>query len=141
MRISKLVVPAIIGVAASGATGLTVASAHPAADHSCGPAHRYIQAKSATVKAHRVVLTGVRTTLVCGGPDDSSFQPGGRLTLKVLKDATVKVWKMPEDPSQGTKTVAATDLPHWVNKNRSEPVYKIHGPAKGVTRLVEQWHP
>lgn len=131
---------ALAGVGVGGAS-LSPAAAQPAADHSCGPAHRYIEAKSATVKAHRVVLTGKKLTLVCGGDDDSHFAPGGALTLKVLKDATVKVWKVPADPSAGTKTVAATDLPKWVKKNASEPVYKINGPSDGVTRLVEQWHP
>jgi hypothetical protein len=119
----------------------TTAPDHPVADHSCGPAHRYVEAQTAMVKPHRVLLAGRHTTLVCGGDDDSSFQPGGDVTLKVRKRATVKVWKVPEDPSQGRKTVDATDLPHWVKKNRSEPVYKIHGPADGVTSLVEQWHP
>jgi hypothetical protein len=130
----------VVGVAAVAIT-IPAAAARPAADHSCGPAHRYIEAKSATVKAHRVVVTGNRATLVCGGDDDSHFDGGKPLTLRVLKTATVKVWKMPADPRQGRMTVTGVDLPKWVERNRSEPIYRIHGPSDAVTRLVEQWHP
>lgn len=139
MALSGLV--GISGIVAISAAALPAATAQPAADHSCGPAHRYVDAKTATVKAHRVVLSGRRAVLVCGGDDDSHFDGGRPLTLRVRKTATVKVWKVPEDPSQGMKTVTATDLPKWVKRNRSEPIYKIHGPSDGVTRLVEQWHP
>ena len=138
MQLTKLVVPVLVGVSAVGIVGLTTASA---ADHSCGPAHRYINAKSATVTAHRVVITGKRSTLVCGGEDDSHYSDGGPLTVKLLKTATVKVWNAYADPSQGRRTIAAIDLPHWLKKNAGEPIYKIHGPSGGVTKLVEQWHP
>lgn len=140
MQITKLAVPLLVGLSTLGVVGLTSASAQQASQ-SCGPAHRYIDAASATVKAKRVIVTGKRSKLVCGGPDDSSYQDGGPLTLKVLKTATVKVWRMYEDPSQGMKTIPATALPKWLKKNDGEPVYKIHGPADGVTKLVEKWHP
>ncbi|HVV74842.1 MAG TPA: hypothetical protein VHC43_02325 [Mycobacteriales bacterium] len=130
------------GFAAVGGAALTSASARPAArDGSCGPAHTYIDAEHATVKAHRVVVTGKAARLHCGGPDDSSYITGSATTVKLLLTATVKVWKMPEDPSQGTKTVSATKLPHWLKVNRSEPIYKVHGPSHAVTKLVEEWHP
>ena len=144
MRTTKLALPALFvlsGALTLGGTGMATASIHHAASQSCGPAHRYIDAKSAIVKAHRVVVSGKHVRLQCGGPDDSSYVTSSAVTLRVLKTATVKVWNVPEDPSQGTHTVAATHLPKWLKRNASEPIYKIYGPANGVTRLVEEWHP
>lgn len=136
--------PALVGltgiIGLASAVSLTTAAAEQAGQ-SCGPAHRYVDAASATVKPHRVIVTGKHSKLVCGGPDDSSYVDGSAVTLKVLRSATIRVWKVPADPSQGMRTVAATALPHWLRKNRSEPIYKIHGPADGVTKLVERWHP
>lgn len=142
MKPSKIALVGFVGLSgvAGLGPGLTAAAAH-GATQSCGPAHRYIDAASATVGAHRVTVTGKRSTLKCGGPDDYSYVDGGALTLKVLKTATIRVWRMPDDPSQGRKTIAATDLPKWLKKNRGEPVYKITGPVNGVTKLVEEWHP
>jgi hypothetical protein len=141
MRIRSLLVTTVIGASAAVGAGAPSASAHSAVDHSCGPAHRYIDAKSAVVKVHRVVIYGKHATLVCGGDDDSHYSDGSAVTLKMLKSGTVKVWKVAVDPSQGMRTIQATDLPHWLQKNRGEPIYKIHGPADAVTSLVEKWHP
>ncbi|HWC33341.1 MAG TPA: hypothetical protein VG650_00815 [Mycobacteriales bacterium] len=145
MRPRTLLVPVTIGLAAvvgfSG-PGLVSASAHGAATAgSCGPAHRYVDAESAVAKAHAVVIHGKHATLHCGGPDDYSYVIGKAVTLRMLMTGTVVVWKMPEDPSQGTRTIPATNLPHWLKRNAGEPIYKIHGPSNAVMKLVEKWHP
>ena len=140
----KLAVPVLVGLSAVvGAGGLTVAAAQPAASAgSCGPAHRYVDAHSAKVLPDDVVqVKGKSATLRCGGPDDSSYVDGKSITLTLTSAATVKVWKTPEDPDGGTRTVPGTALPKWLKKNRSEPIYKITGPSSGVTKLVEEWHP
>lgn len=122
-----------------------VASAEPAAPAapaaSCGPAHTYIDAQSATVRSDAVVVVhGRRATLQCGGDDDSSYLIGKKITLTMAGDADVVVWRKPADPSKGTRTVPATALPTWLVRNRSEPIYKVVS-ARGSTKLVEQWHP
>ncbi|HWA65033.1 MAG TPA: hypothetical protein VG899_01515 [Mycobacteriales bacterium] len=138
----KLAVCATLAVAIGGA-GLTAASAaNGATAGSCGPAHRYIDARSATVEPDDVtVVRGRSATLRCGGDDDSSYVPGAKLTLTLTSAATVTVWKMPENPAAGTRTVPATKLPTWLHKNRAEPIYKITGSNGHVTKLVEEWHP
>jgi hypothetical protein len=78
-------------------------------------------------------------TLHCGGDDDSSYVTGKQVTLTIRGDSDVRVWRMPENPSAGTRTVPATALPIWLKRNRSEPIYKIT--SSGTTKLVEQWHP
>jgi hypothetical protein len=137
----KLIVPATVGLAvAVGGVGLSAASAEPAG--SCGPAHRYIDAQVATFGPGNVVIVDGRTaTLKCGGEDDSSYVSGKKLSLTMAKSATVTVWKVPENPDGGTRTVPATSLPKWLKKNYSEPVYKITGPNNAATKLVEEWHP
>jgi hypothetical protein len=137
----KLLLPATLGLTvAVGGAGLSAASAEPSG--SCGPAHSYIVAKSATVGPGNVVVVhGRSATLKCGGEDDSSYVSGKKLTLTMTSAATVRVWKTPENPDGGTRTVPATSLPKWLKKNYSEPVYKITGPNSGVTKLVEEWHP
>ncbi|HWC34454.1 MAG TPA: hypothetical protein VG650_06455 [Mycobacteriales bacterium] len=146
MQMPKRTISALASLTGILGLGLTaVALTDAAADQSrparCAPAHRYIDAKSAKVTPHRVVVYGHHAKLVCGGPDDFGFDTGGSAVLRVLKSAKIKVWKMPGNPSDGMRKVAATDLPHWLKKNRSEPVYKIHGPSDAVTSLVEKWHP
>lgn len=138
---NRRVVPAVVLCVAVGGVGLaSAAAALPAG--SCGPAHSYIVAKTAAIGSNGVVMVDGRSaTLKCGGDDDSSYVSGRKLSLTMASAATVRVWRMPEDPSKGTRTVPASALPKWLKKNYAEPVYKIIGPNDGVTRLVEEWHP
>lgn len=145
MRIRSLVVSGIValaGIAAVGGAGLTSASAlQTRAAGKCGPTFGYIDPATATVTAHSVVIKGRRATLHCGGPDDSFYVLHEAFTLRMLRSGTVTVWNKPADPSKGTRKVAATALPMWLKRNRSEPIYRFTGPRTGVTKLVEEWHP
>jgi hypothetical protein len=136
-----LAAPAAVGLAVVMASiGLPAASAQPAG--SCGPAHTYIEAQTATVKSNAaVVVHGRSATLKCGGEDDSSYVTGKKVVLTLRGSATVKVWRVPEDPSQGTRTVPAQALPKWLKRNASEPIYKVNQSSNGKPQLVEQWHP
>ena len=132
----------LVGVVAVGGAGLTGASGLPAkASGVCGPTYGYVEAVSATVSNGAVLVHGKRATLHCGGPDDSSYRTHERITVTMTPSATAVVWKKPADPSAGTLTIAASKLPTWLKRNRSEPIYRIHGPKTASTQLVEQWHP
>jgi hypothetical protein len=119
-----------------------VAGVHHGSASTCAHAkHRYVDAKSATVKAKVITVHTHPATFHCGGPDDGFYKIAHRSeTLTVKSDAVIKVFQVPESPT-GRKTVKASKLPHWLKHNKSEPIYQIAGPVSAITKMTEQFHP
>jgi hypothetical protein len=139
---TSLALLSVAGVTALAAPATAASASQAAGGSTCAQAkHRFVAADSATVKGSVIKVSAHKAKFHCGGEDDGHYTTSKATeTLTVSSKAKVTVFKSPEDPSH-SKTVKATALPHWLKKNASEPIYRIAGPKRKITKMTEQFHP
>jgi hypothetical protein len=104
-------------------------------------AHRYVEAVAARNHHGVTTVTAHPATFHCGGPDDGHYAVStSSETLRLHAAAVVKVFHRANDPS-AYQRVKPSALPRRLQRNSAEPIYRISGHRRHITRMTEQFHP
>jgi hypothetical protein len=96
--------------------------------------------RAAAAAGGALTVTGQRAKLVCGGPDDLSYDVAAGVTTtgRVLAGAPIVTFPL---RTMAPAAISAGQLPGYVASHQSLGIFLVTGPLTGITGLREEYHP